>query len=71
MMKLLFTLFRIKRFAHMNIFKLSDDILRSNLFNKLLQGFVSVMLISLKRLDKLFVLIAFILFHLSRLLVQI
>ena len=38
MVKLLFTLF-IKRFAQINMFKLSDDILRSNLFNKLSQGF--------------------------------
>ena len=40
MMKLLFTLFIIKRFAQINIFKLSDDILHLVLLNKLLQGFV-------------------------------
>ena len=34
------TLFIIKRFAQINIFKLSDDILHSIHFNKLLQGFV-------------------------------
>ena len=34
------TLFIIKRFAQINMFKLSDDILHSIHFNKLLQGFV-------------------------------
>ena len=36
----IFTLFIIKRFAQINIFKLSADILHLILFNKLLQGFV-------------------------------
>ena len=36
----IFTLFIIKCFAQINIFKLSADILHSILFNKLLQGFV-------------------------------
>ena len=67
MVKLLFTLF-IKRFAQINMFKLSDDILRSNLSNKLSQGFFCVMFLSFTSVDKLFVFIAFILFHISRLL---
>ena len=36
----IFTLFIIKCFALINMLKLSDDILLSMLFNKLLQGFV-------------------------------
>ena len=67
MVKLLFTLF-IKRFAQINMLKLSDDILRSNLFNKLSQGIFYVMFLSFTSVDKLFVFIAFILFHIRRLL---
>ena len=71
MMKLLFTLFILKHLTQIKIFKLYDDILHSIHFNKLLQGFVQVMFLPLTRLGKFFVLISFILFHLSSLLVQI
>ena len=38
MMKLLFTLFVIKHFAQINLFKLSGDISRSILFKKTVTG---------------------------------
>ena len=67
MVKLLFTLF-IKRFAQINMFKLSDDICVQTFSTNYHRAFFYVMFLSFTSVDKLFVFIAFILFHISRLL---